>query len=69
MADVGIEALELYDVPKVAKLTRLSTATIWRLIRSGELESVKVGSRRLVAPEAIIAWKRRLAEQAASAAS
>jgi excisionase family DNA binding protein len=64
VTDVGLEALELYDVPTVARLLRLSRATIYRLIADGELDSVKIGAARRVAPEAIARFKQNLAQAA-----
>lgn len=67
--DVGSEALGFLDVGEVAARLRLSAATIWRLIYAEAkvpgtgLESVKVGSRRLVPPEAVDAFKVKLREQ------
>lgn len=60
MVDVGPEALDLLEVPEVAARLRISEKTVRRLIASGELESVKIGSRRLIAPEQVIAYKQRL---------
>lgn len=56
--DVGEEALDLLTVKEVAVRLRLSKATVGRLIRSGELESVTIGRARRVAPEAVAAFKR-----------
>lgn len=70
MVEVGEEALDLLTIPEVANRLRLSQATIWRLVYREEkepgtgLESVKEGRSRRVAPEAIIAYKKRLREQA-----
>lgn len=60
MIDVGNESLDLLTVNEVCARLRLSVATVRRLIRSGELESVKVGASRRVAPEALIDYKARL---------
>lgn len=59
-AEVDLSALELLKVDEVATLLRVSHATIWRLIRGKELESVKVGGARRIPPEAVIAYKNRL---------
>jgi excisionase family DNA binding protein len=70
MTDVGPEALELLTIAEVAPLLRVSVTTIkrlvveWRRNPGTGLESVKVGSRRLIAPEAIIDYKQRLRSQA-----
>ena len=75
MTDVGNEALDLLDVGEVAARLRLSKATINRLIYANlrepgsGLESVKVGRRRLVAPEAVIEFKARLREQSSAPSS
>lgn len=62
--DVGPEALDLLTVKEVAARLRVSEKTVARLARSGELESVKLGALRRYAPEAVIAYKQRLREQA-----
>ena len=41
------------DVRSAAQRLNLSETAVWRLIRSGELDSLKVGSRRLVPSRAI----------------
>jgi excisionase family DNA binding protein len=64
MTDVGDEALDLLDIGEVATRLRVSKSTVRRLIASGDLESVKIGVRVLVAPEAIIEYKQRLREVA-----
>jgi excisionase family DNA binding protein len=58
--EVGEEALDLLTVEEVAKRLRCSPKTVGRLISSGELESVKIGTLRRVAPEALRAYKERL---------
>lgn len=60
MVDVGDEALNLLSVKEVATRLRLSEVTIRRLIKSGDLEAVRVGVRVLVAPEAVIEYKDKL---------
>jgi len=60
MIDVGNEALDMLDIGEVATRLRLSKTTIRRLIHSGELEGVKVGTRVLVAPEAVAEYKDKL---------
>lgn len=60
MVDVGDEALQLLTVPDVAKLLRLSKSTVWRMVHSGELKSVKRGSSRRIAPEDLADYKDKL---------
>ena len=64
MIDVGDEALDLLTVPEVAARLRLSKSTVWRLVYSGELESVKRGRSRRITPEAVGAYKEHLVEEA-----
>lgn len=78
MIDVGEEVLDLLKVPEVAERLRLSVATINRLVYADlrepgtGIESLKVGRSRRIAPEAVLAYKRRLmgrdGEQGQSAA-
>ena len=60
MTDVGNEALDLLDVREVARRLHVSVTTVRRLIYSEELEGLKIGSRVLVAPEAVLAYKETL---------
>lgn len=43
----------LLSVAEVAAITGLGRATIWRLLTSGALPSVKIGKRRCVRPAAV----------------
>lgn len=43
----------LLSVAEVAAITGLGRATIWRLLSSGALPSVKIGKRRCVKPAAV----------------
>ena len=64
---VDASAMELWTVAEVARKLRLSEATVWRRIYSGDLESVKDGRSRRVAPAAVaeyIAGLRAVARQA-----
>lgn len=58
MTDVGIEALKLYTVPEVARMLHLGDSTVWAMVHTGELGSIKVGASRRVSPEQIVQWKR-----------
>lgn len=58
MTDVGVEALEAYTVPEVAKMLRLGKSTVWGMVHRGELGSFKVGASRRVSAEQIVQWKR-----------
>jgi len=50
---VDASALELFTVDEVAKKLRLSTATIWRLVHAGTIESVMIGRSRRIPPPAV----------------
>ena len=55
---VGEEDTDLLRVPQVAKMLDVSQPTVWRLVGRGELESIKVGRSRRIAPEAVEAYKK-----------
>lgn len=50
--------------PDAAKALSVGKSTLWELIARGELESVKIGARRLVPVDAINDYVCRLREQA-----
>ncbi len=58
--DVGLEALELLTVGEVAARLRVSPVTARRLIKSADLEAVRIGRLVRVAPEAVAGYKARL---------
>lgn len=53
----------LYRVDEAAEALRLSRSSIYELIRSGQLRSVKHGTRRLVPVDALSDFVRSLAQQ------
>lgn len=53
----NLERLAL-SIPEAAKVCGLSRATLYRLIQEKRLATVKIGSRRLVRPQAIDALLR-----------
>ena len=57
-AGVGEDDTDLLKVPQVAKMLDVSEVTVWRLVGRGELESIKVGRSRRIAPEAVEDYKR-----------
>ena len=57
---VGLDDMELWTVPQVAFKLQFSEPTIWRMVKSGELPSVKVGRSRRIAPEDVADWKAKL---------
>jgi excisionase family DNA binding protein len=50
----------LYDLDQAAEMLSVSRRVVDRLIRDGELDSVKLGRRRLVPHEALEAYVARL---------
>jgi excisionase family DNA binding protein len=58
-AEVGEDGTDLLRVPEVARRLDVSQVTVWRLVGSGELESIKVGRSRRIAPEAVEDYKKR----------
>jgi excisionase family DNA binding protein len=58
----------LLSVPEGMQQLGISKTMIFKLIKSGELESVKIGSRRLIPSGAVTAFAQRLREQQNGAA-
>ena len=52
----------LYTVEDVAEQLSIGRTVVFRLIRDGQLQSVKIGSRRLVARSSVEAFVRSLLE-------
>lgn len=50
----------LYRPPEVAKLLAISDSSVYELIASGDLESVKLGGARRVHRDAIVEYLQRL---------
>jgi excisionase family DNA binding protein len=57
----NLERLAL-SVPEAARTCGISRATVYRLIQQKKLETVKLGARRLVRPEALTALLNRGAQ-------
>ena len=53
MTDVGGDALGMFTVPEAAALMSLGRRTVWRMVASGEIESVKVGRSRRIPRQAV----------------
>lgn len=49
-----IEQNAVYTVKEAAELLKMSEASMWRLVRSGELESVKLGKLRRIKGQALL---------------
>lgn len=47
-----------YTVPEVAKMLRLSKMTVYRAVRSEELESITIGTIVRIPEPALRAWLR-----------
>lgn len=60
MQDVSLDALDLLTVDDLARLMKVSKATAWRRVLSGEIESIKVGRARRVTPAAVAAYYEKL---------
>lgn len=50
----------LYDIPEAAEQLSVSGRVVERLIKDGEIDSVKLGRRRLVPHDAILDYIKRL---------
>jgi excisionase family DNA binding protein len=55
----------LDPIPRVVSSTGLSRAYVYELIRTGQLEAVKIGKRRLVVHESVVAFVERARAQSA----
>lgn len=56
------ESRILFDVKQASELTSLGRSTLYILMRSGELASIKVGKKRLIPGTAIDAFVERRLE-------
>jgi excisionase family DNA binding protein len=48
------EAVELVDVTEAGRRLGVSISTVWRMIRRGELPSIRKGGRRLVPRDSLV---------------
>jgi excisionase family DNA binding protein len=60
------DATDLLTVQEVAEGLRISRWTVYQLIRSGQLESVKIGRRRLLLQSSLEEYVRRLRTEGAN---
>ena len=59
----GTDFDRLMTLQEVARLLRISKWTLYRLINDGELPTITIGRRRLVAPRDYMALVERLREE------
>jgi hypothetical protein len=64
MTDTNLTIKLAYSVPNFADANDVSESQIWAEIANGELESIKVGDRRLITAEQGVRWHQRKAERA-----
>ena len=57
------ELPRLFTIDEVSTVTRAPRSTVQFWIYSGQLRSLKVGRRRLVSDQALLAFLRRCAER------
>lgn len=55
-----------FSVPETAEALGVGTTTIKKLIRSGDLHSVKLGDRRLIPAGSVTSFAEQLIEQQAA---
>jgi excisionase family DNA binding protein len=48
--------MKLWTIKEICELTRLSYATVLRAVKSGELESRKIGGSRRIRQEWLVSW-------------
>jgi excisionase family DNA binding protein len=57
--------VRLLKVPQVAERLGLGTSQVWEMVKSGELDSLKIGHARRIRSDVVDAYIKRLtAEQA-----
>ncbi len=61
---MGIEPNAVYTVKEAAELLKMGEATVWRLVRSGELDSVKLGKSRRIRGQDLLKLLEKGAERA-----
>jgi excisionase family DNA binding protein len=62
-ANGGMLARRVHSVPEVASLLGITERFVWTLIKDGDLESIKIGARRVVPIESIDAFIERRREE------
>ena len=45
-----------HSIPQSVRISGVGRSTIYKAIKSGELETLKIGARRLVPDESLRAW-------------
>ncbi|WP_082695032.1 helix-turn-helix domain-containing protein [Mycobacterium lehmannii] len=61
MADLAASTdARLHDLKKVGRRLDVGRSTVFALVKSGELRSVKIGNRRLVSESALVEFIERL---------
>jgi excisionase family DNA binding protein len=61
----GEPAEYLFTIPEAADRLRVSKWSVYNLIRANQLQTVKIGRRRLVTPAALAECIKLLGEEAA----
>lgn len=61
---MGIEPNAVYTVKETAQLLKMGEATVWRMVRSGELDSVKIGKSRRIRGQDLLKLLEKGAERA-----
>ncbi len=54
------ESVELYTVPEAAARLRVARSTLFRLLKNGDLKSIKIGAKRFVTASQIADYVDRL---------
>jgi hypothetical protein len=49
-----------FTIRTFAATEKISESLVWRLLRTGELDAIKIGRLTRITPEAHAAWKARL---------
>jgi excisionase family DNA binding protein len=63
----NVDAKLLLSIPEVVNSTGICRSNVYKMMESGEIESVKVGKRRLIPADSLHAWIEKLRGQTANA--
>lgn len=62
-ANGGMPTRRAHSIPEVASLLGITDRFVWTLIKRGDLESIKIGARRVVPVESIDSFIERRREE------
>jgi excisionase family DNA binding protein len=61
---MGIEPNAVYTVKEAAQLLKMGEATVWRMVKNGEVESIKLGKSRRIRGQDLLSLLEKGAQNA-----